>query len=141
LDNRERYVARRAHEDSLREHLLAASRAHGRLQALAEGKSAARSLGRLHELPPVDVDVATEEELAAVPGIGPAFARRIVTDRIAHGPFGSLDELQRVRGITAPLARRMASWITFSRAPAPDGGGATGPRPPQGRRPRTPRWQ
>ncbi len=46
-----------------------------------------------------------------------ALARRIVADRIEHGPFGSADELQRVRGVSASLARRMLPYVTFSRLP------------------------
>ena len=67
--------------------------------------------------PPVDLDIATLEEVAAVPQIGPALARRIVTDRIDNGPFGSIAGLQRVPGITAAFARRLEPFVTFSRAP------------------------
>ena len=38
-------------------------------------------------------------ELSNLPGIGETLAREIVADRQAHGPFRSLDELTRVRGI------------------------------------------
>ena len=46
-----------------------------------------------------DVNTATEYELRLLPGIGPATARVIVEYRQSHGPFRSLDELTRVRGI------------------------------------------
>lgn len=68
---------------------------------------------------PVDLDRATEGELDALPGIGPALARRIIEDRTNSGPFGSLDALQDVRGIGPALATKLAPFVTFSAAPRP----------------------
>jgi competence protein ComEA len=48
---------------------------------------------------PVDLNTATVEQLDALPGIGPATAAAIVQDREANGPFTSVDDLTRVRGI------------------------------------------
>jgi hypothetical protein len=67
--------------------------------------------------PPLDLDIAGNDEVAAIPLIGPALARRIVADRIENGPFGSLTGLERVQGITAAFARRLAPFVTFSRPP------------------------
>lgn len=47
----------------------------------------------------VDINTATEAELQNLPGIGPTKARAIVEDRRANGPFRSLEELGRVKGI------------------------------------------
>lgn len=47
----------------------------------------------------IDLNEATLEELQALPGIGPGLARRLVEDRERNGPFRSVDDLQRVRGI------------------------------------------
>jgi competence protein ComEA len=68
----------------------------------------------------VDVDRATAGELEALPRIGPALARRIIADRDSNGPFGSLDALQRVRGVGPAMAREIAPKVTFS-APASSG--------------------
>ncbi|GIK19278.1 MAG: hypothetical protein AMXMBFR77_14330 [Phycisphaerales bacterium] len=54
----------------------------------------ASSIARL-----IDLNSASAAELQSLPGIGPALAARIVEDRNATGPFGSVDDLQRVRGI------------------------------------------
>jgi hypothetical protein len=79
--------------------------------------SAIRRLPSAEAMPPVDLDVAGTDEAAAIPLIGPAMARRIVADRIENGPFGSLTGLERVQGITAAFARRLAPFVTFSRPP------------------------
>lgn len=48
---------------------------------------------------PVDVNRASAEQLATLPRIGPTLAARIVDYRAAHGPFRTLDELDRVPGL------------------------------------------
>jgi len=59
-----------------------------------------------HDTPPpagglftVNVNEAGVDELAVLPGLGPATARRIVDHRREHGPFASLDALLDVPGI------------------------------------------
>ncbi len=47
----------------------------------------------------VILNTATAEELSQLPGIGPALAARIVVDRRERGPYRSLEDLARVRGI------------------------------------------
>ncbi|MFI5246138.1 MAG: ComEA family DNA-binding protein [Gemmatimonadales bacterium] len=81
--------------------------------------------------PPLDLDVAGTDEVAAIPLIGPALARRIVADRIENGPFGSITGLERVRGISAALGRRLAPFVTFSRSPRL---GGAGERPAQAKK-------
>ena len=48
---------------------------------------------------PVQLSVATAEQLDALPGIGPVTAGKIVEYRTAHGAFRSVDELDEVPGI------------------------------------------
>ena len=85
--------------------------------------------------PPVDLDLAGLDELAAVPMIGPALARRIVSDRVDRGPFGSIAELERIPGITHAFARRLEPFVTFSRAPRLGSAGERRPQSKKGRRP------
>jgi competence protein ComEA len=48
---------------------------------------------------PVQLSVATAEQLDSLPGIGPVTAEKIVQYRTAHGAFRSVDELDEVSGI------------------------------------------
>jgi competence protein ComEA len=76
-----------------------------------------KSAGDRPTLPPVDLDVADASSLERLPRIGPSLAARIVADRAAKGPFGSLQELQRVRGIGPKLAQQLTGHVTFSGTP------------------------
>jgi len=48
---------------------------------------------------PVNINTATVEELARLPGIGPRIAERIVQHREKNGPFRRVEELLIIRGI------------------------------------------
>ncbi len=67
----------------------------------------------------IDVDRATAEELLRLPRIGPALATRIVENRTADGPFGSLERLERVPGIGPSALRALARHVAFSGRAAP----------------------
>jgi len=67
----------------------------------------------------VDVDVADAAALEGLPRVGPVMARRIVADRDSLGPFGSLEELQRVKGVGPALASAISPYVTFSLRPRP----------------------
>lgn len=60
---------------------------------------------------PVDVNTATAAELAALPGIGPALARRVVEWRAAHGPFRGVDALNDVPGIGPATVERLRPLV------------------------------
>jgi len=64
---------------------------------------------------PIDLNRATTVELSRLPGIGPALARRIVDTRDADGPFARVDELGRVRGISARKVERLRAFVTVAR--------------------------
>jgi competence protein ComEA len=48
---------------------------------------------------PVDLNSATADDLAAVPGLTARLAAEVLADRVRRGPFASVDDLIRVRGI------------------------------------------
>lgn len=53
----------------------------------------------LPDLTPLDLNTATAEELAGLPGIGEELARRIVEYRAEHGAFQSIEDIMEVSGI------------------------------------------
>lgn len=59
----------------------------------------------------IDLNSATWPELTQLDGIGPAMAQRIVEDRDRHGPFQSVDDLTRVKGIGPKLLERNRPWL------------------------------
>ncbi|MBC7896231.1 MAG: Flp pilus assembly complex ATPase component TadA, partial [Cytophagaceae bacterium] len=69
--------------------------------------------------PRVNVNSAGAAELDALPGVGPGLARRILEHRRAHGPFGSLDELGKVKGLGKRLLERLAPHVTFASSGRP----------------------
>ncbi len=61
---------------------------------------------------PIDINVASAAELESLPGIGAVLAQRIVEDRQANGPYASVDELARVRGIGTAVLEKVRPLIT-----------------------------
>ena len=57
-------------------------------------------------LPPVNVNTADVELLQTLDGIGPALAQQIVDYREANGPFSSLDDLVKIKGIGPTTVER-----------------------------------
>ncbi len=51
------------------------------------------------EAAPVDLNASSADALDKLPGVGPATARAIVEYRAAHGPFHSVSDLAKVKGI------------------------------------------
>jgi competence protein ComEA len=61
----------------------------------------------------VVLNVASEEELRRLPGVGPARARAIVELRKRRGKFRSFSELLRVKGIGRKSLARMTPKMTL----------------------------
>ena len=69
---------------------------------------APETLGRLN------LNQADATALATLPGIGPALAERIVTYRQENGPFATLNDLTRVRGVGPALVKRLRPSVTVT---------------------------
>lgn len=63
----------------------------------------------------VDLNAAGEAELALLPGIGPSLARRIAADRVQRGPFATVDDLRRVKGIGPATLERIRPFAVAGR--------------------------
>lgn len=61
---------------------------------------------------PVDVNRATADELEELPGVGPATAAAIVTERERNGPFADIDDLDRVPGIGPAKLAALRDLVT-----------------------------
>ncbi|TYP78054.1 ComEA family DNA-binding protein [Paenibacillus methanolicus] len=59
----------------------------------------------------IDINRAAANELDALPGIGAAKAQAIVAEREAGGPFGSADDLLRVKGIGPKLLAKLKPHV------------------------------
>ena len=59
----------------------------------------------------LDLNQATVEELDALPGVGPAIARRIVAFREKNGAFKRIEDLMNVRGIGEKTFLRLRDRI------------------------------
>jgi competence ComEA-like helix-hairpin-helix protein len=60
----------------------------------------------------ININVASTEQLATLPGIGEAIAERIVVHREQYGPFRRAEHLMMVRGISDQKFRAIRSRIT-----------------------------
>ena len=85
-------------------------------ESVGEGEQAERS----GERPRMNLNAASARLLTQLPGIGPKKAEAVVAYRAEHGPFGSVAELQRVKGIGPKTLETLAPLLFVEPAePAP----------------------
>ena len=60
----------------------------------------------------INVNAADAAALCALPGIGPAYAARVVAYREAHGPFEKPEDLTAVKGIGPATVGKIEPYIT-----------------------------
>ncbi len=66
---------------------------------------------------PIDLDDASAEDLAVVPGLSARLAAEVVSDRARRGPFASVDDLERVRGIGPARLARARPFLRVRQGP------------------------
>jgi len=64
---------------------------------------------------PVDLNTAGKSELMTLPGVGAAIADRIIMYRSEHGPFTSVRDLLKVRGIGEKKLERLAPMCVLEK--------------------------
>jgi competence ComEA-like helix-hairpin-helix protein len=85
--------------------------------SVAENRDLASTMYARDHSELIDINSADVRTLARLPGIGAELARRIIAERSTNGPFVSLTDLQRVRGIGPRKAAMLSGWIKLSREP------------------------
>jgi len=63
---------------------------------------------------PLDINMATEEQLDNLPGIGTAKAQQIIAYRQQNGPFQKIDDIQNVPGIGPGIFAKIKDLITVN---------------------------
>jgi DNA uptake protein ComE-like DNA-binding protein len=79
--------------------------------------SASRSAGSAGAA--VELNTASEEELAALPGVGGTLARRAVDVRESRGGFSSVDEFGHALGLKPHVVERLRPRLLVGPRPAP----------------------
>lgn len=64
----------------------------------------------------VNINTATQEQLETLKGVGPAKAKEIIEYRKKNGPFKSVDDLDKVKGVGQGLMKKIRSDVTISGA-------------------------
>jgi competence protein ComEA len=62
----------------------------------------------------IDINSAEWIEWVQMRGIGETLATRIIEDRKQNGPFESIDDLQRVKGIGPKTIEKLRPWISVT---------------------------
>jgi competence protein ComEA len=86
--------------------------------AVAASSSLALAAGKPAPSGKVNVNTATVQQLAELPGVGGKLAARIVEYRQKSGSFKSVHEMVNVRGIGEKSLTRIEPYLTTGDAPA-----------------------
>lgn len=88
------------------------------IRALADGLLAGRGRADDPVVVPATIDLNREGlgGLQALPGIGATRAEAIILDRVRHGPFRSVDDLERVDGVGAATIEALRPFAGTARS-------------------------
>lgn len=84
----------------------------GAAPVTVETETAVSQESFMPDVSPLDINGASAEELAALPGIGEVLAQRIVDYRAANGPFETVEDLTKVSGIGEKKLAELEGRIT-----------------------------
>lgn len=63
--------------------------------------------------PLINMNLASEEELIKLPGIGPSMAKKILAYREEHGSFTKLEDLRNIKGLGPSLLHKIKDKISL----------------------------
>lgn len=69
----------------------------------------------------VNINTATKEQLDALPGIGPVKSQAIIDYRNANGPFKSVDDIMKVKGIKEGEFKQLKDELYVRPGGCPEG--------------------
>ena len=84
-----------------------------RAGAGAAGAAAASAAAAPAEGQPINVNIATLEQLDGLTGVGPITAQKILDAREEHGGFGSIEELGEIPGIGEKRLATLREEVTL----------------------------
>jgi len=110
-------------EKSMASEKPAASSKSASAEKSSKESTASKSGGKEAPASPVDLNTASEKELEALPGVGSATAKKIVSGR----PYASVSDLSKA-GVSASTISKISSMVTVSSASAASSSSATSKR-------------
>ncbi len=63
---------------------------------------------------PVNINTASAEQLATLPGIGPSMAKAIINFRTRNGPFRRVEELLIIKGMSKKKLAKLRPYVKLS---------------------------
>lgn len=90
------------------------SRSDSTFAALSAAVRTEKEIPARHDDGRVNLNTATREQLVALPGIGTVTAERILMYREQTGPFRSIDDLRKVRGISARKLEQLKPLVSVT---------------------------
>ena len=84
----------------------------GNANAAGNSATAASGSATTSTLPLIiDLNLATAVDLDRLPGVGPSTAKAIIDHRTRNGPFASVDDLLKVKGIGPAKLAEIRPWV------------------------------
>ena len=80
--------------------------------ALSTAEEAAPKDRNPEQAGPLNINTATKSELIRLPGIGEATAERILTYRKEAGPFVTIENLRKIKGISKLKLQKLRPLVT-----------------------------
>jgi competence protein ComEA len=84
---------------------------------VAPSLAVAESAAKAAPTSKINLNTASAEQLATLPGVGPALAGRIVEYRQKSGSFRATKDVMNVKGIGEKNFAKIESWLTVGDAP------------------------